>query len=334
MATQVATVWEDRSDISSDEEGELVQVEKKGKKRKAEAPAKNKRKTKSSKPVEGKDDSETKKTTRAKPKRKKTRKNQTEQRSGIHNLIQKVCGEGVRYAKDEVQNQLNDMVDQILDDLISLANKFKVKNNDVTFSNKHVNSAIRSSRLPLGMKPAMITAASKAIDLYKSRNTGDEEWKGKSTEARAGLCLYVSRVLNKLRVLAQRGKARDKTTGKPVSGPRISASSAIALVAATEVVLTRVICLANNCATGSYRRDSLREEMKPKVRGIKTKITKEDIFQGVALDVSVREDSDGSYPGHKQEEDGLASYFEMTVFTNCGTTKAIPGKLRGISRAR
>jgi hypothetical protein len=331
MATQAATVWEDRSDISSDEERETMQVEKKGKKRKADAPAKNKRVTKTSKPVE---ENEPKKTARTKSRRKKTRKNQTEQRSGIHNLMQKVCGEGVRYAKDEVQNQLNDMVDQILDDLIMLANTFKVKNNDVTFTSKHVDSAIRSSRLPLGMKPAMLNAASNAISMYKSRDAEDEEWKGKSTEARAGLCLYVSRVAKKLRVLAQRGKAKDKTTGKTISGARVSVGSAIALVAATEVVLTRVICLANNCATGSYKRDSLREEVKPKVRDIKTKITKEDIFQGVALDVSVREDSDGSYPGHKQEEDGLASYFGWTVFTNCGTTKAIPGKLRGISRAR
>jgi hypothetical protein len=335
MATEAAAVWEERSDVSSDEEGETMQVEKslKGKKRKADAPAKNKRVSKTSKPEEDEEGEEVKKATRPKSNKKKPRKNQTEQRSGLHNLIQKVCGRGVRYAKDEVLNQLNDMVDQILEDLIMLANTYKVNNNDVTFTSKHVDSAIRSSRFPLGMKPVMLAAAGDAIARYKARDTSDDEWKGKSTEARAGLCLYVSRVGKKLRVLAQRGKAKDKATGKAISGSRVSIGSAIALVAAAEVVLTRVICLANNCATGSYKRDSLREEIKPKVRGLNTKITKEDIFQGVALDVSVREDSYGTHPGHKQEEDGLALYFKWTVFTNCGTTKAIPRKLRGVSSA-
>ena len=247
---------------------------------------------------------------------KKCRKNQSDQRVAIERLIVKVCGDGVRYNKKEVHNMLNDMTDQVFDELIGRSNVFKVSNNHITFSARHVSCAIRSCKLPLGMKSVMLEKAKDAIIRYNSVDKTDEEMNGKSIEFKAGLTLKVKRVQNKIRTLAQRGKAKDKKTGKAVKGSRVGVGAAIAIVAATEVVLHRIIGLGNNYAV------SVRTQGDPTAR-----ITKEDIFQGVSLDVSTNPESG---PNHPQEEDGLAHYFERTVFSYCGTTAAIPDNLVGV----
>lgn len=289
-------------------------------KRESKKPRKEDDKDTDKKDQEDAEGNKKKKATVPVKKRKQVRMTQAEQRSALEKMIKNLLGEDVRFQKREVLTQLNDMTDQVIKELVELANKSKIWSGKTTLQVDHAEFAIRNSKLPISMRAVMLEKAGKAVAKFNSSRADDKTGKAQfsfsnSVENRAGLTLKVMRVKNLLKALVQPGKSKDKATesskrktvGKPNNGSRISVNAVIAIVAAVELVMTRVIALANNHVVS---------------RG-GNKLTKKDVYNGVALDKYASDRQD--IPDQARE--GLANYFSHTVFTYCGTTELIPERL-------
>lgn len=256
---------------------------------------------------------------RAVVKRRKKKWNlntQEDQRNAIRKFIRSICGEGI-VVKKEVLNQLNDMADYVCEELISKANVVKTSANEMQFSVKHVAAAIRSSDIPMMMKPVIFDTVTKAINKYNASRISDKEMgddeprRKKTTELRAGLYLKVSLVKNKVAKLVARGGLNGK--------PQVRITAAIAIVVAVECVLRRAICVANNYSTGGLKENANKV------------LSKIDVFRGIAFDNGSRNAKDSDNP--MQYESGLAHYFTNAVFEKCGVIEDIPDRLKSVTPA-